>query len=429
MRLISRLSGILIFLSLITTIFAYFFYEDFLIIAGVFIWIASVLLFATLRQKKTLLIILFLSVIAFLISYINGFKIDFIKAFTVNQYLLILLIAVGFLKLIATPRKEKSDELPNGKKSFIKTYLSVHLFGAVINVSALLLVADKMYKKSALTPIQVVLLTRAFSSAAYWSPFFAAFAAAITYAPKLETYPILFFGISLSFLAFAVTYFDVKKDKKLNIDEFYGYPLSFETLYIPIILALFVLSTHYLYPLVKIVMLISTFALLMTFLILPVKKGFFEALKILKYHIIDDMPHMKAEISLFLVAGMFGILVGSILNGLHFSIPFEVFDYKVASILLLVFILLALIGIHPVITVSILGDFFSNANHTLLAMTFLMAWSTTVSTSPISGINLTITARYNCSAKEIFMLNIAYAFKMYVICVVLLFILSKYLNI
>lgn len=429
MIFISRFSGLLIFFSFITTVYSYFFQKEFLIVSGILAWSASALLFFTLKYKKILLILLVLSFFAFLFSYINGFKIDFIKAFTVNQYLLTLLIAVGFLKLIATPRKEKIQNLPKGKKSFIKTYLSVHLFGSVINISSLLLIADKMYKKSALNPAQIVLLTRAFASDAYWSPFFVAFAAAITYAPNLQTYTIISFGIFLAVIAFVITYFDVTKDKKFNIDEFNGYPLSLETLYLPIILAIFVLTTHYFYPTLEVIVLISTFSILMTFSILPLKKGFLESLNILKYHIIDELPKMKSEISLFLVAGLFGILIGSVLIGLNFTLPFEIFDYKIASILLLIFILLAFVGIHPIITIAIIGDFFVNANHTLLAMTFLMAWSTTVSTSPISGLNLTIVARYNCSAKEIFMLNIFYALKMYIVCVICLFILSKYLNI
>ena len=79
---------------------------------------------------------------------------------------------------------------------------------------------------------------------------------------------------------------------------------------------------------------------------------------------------MKSEISLFLVAGLFGIMAGGVLLGLNFKLPFEVFDYKAASILLFIFIVLGFVGIHPIISISILGDFFVNANHTLLAMTY-----------------------------------------------------------
>ena len=428
MQFLFKISGLLIFLSFLVTLYSYFFNNDLLIFAGILAWTSFLILFNSIKNKKMILILFILSLIAFLISYFNGFKIDFIKVFTVNQYLLTLLIAVGFLRLIATPKKDKLSSLPKGKQSFIKTYLGVHLFGSVINLSSLILVADKMYKKAPLTNSQIILLTRAFSSDAYWSPFFVAFAAAITYAPNLNTSIILLNGITLAFLAFLITYYEVIKNKEFNIDEFRGYPLSFDSLYLPFILAVLVLITNYIYPNIKVIVLISLYSILMSLFILPLKKGFNQAISKFKLHIIDELPKMKVEMALFLVAGMFGMAVSSILIGLNLKLPFEIFDWQIASILLLIFITLAFIGIHPIITIAIIGDFLSGVNHTLLALTFLMAWSTTVSTSPFSGLNLTIVARYNFDAKEIFKLNIFYAFKMYLICVLCLFVLSKYLG-
>ena len=428
MFFLSKLSGLLIFLSFLTTLYSYFFSENLLIIAGIFAWVSFLILFSSLKNKTIIIVLLILSVFAFCFSYFNGYKIDFVKVFTVNQYLLTLLIGVGFLRLIATPKKDKLTQFPIGKDSFIKTYFGVHLFGSVINLSSLILVADKMYKKSPLTNTQVVLLTRAFASDAYWSPFFVAFAAAITYAPKLDTSIILLNGIVLAFFAFLITYFEVVKNKEFKLDEFRGYPLSFESLYVPFILAILVLVTNYIYPNIKVIVLISFFSIVMTLLILPIKKGLSQSLIKFNKHIIEELPKMKLEMALFLVAGMFGISISSILIGLNLELPFEVFDWEIASILLLIFIMLAFIGIHPIITIAIIGDFLGGVNHTLLALTFLMAWSTTVSTSPFSGLNLTIVARYNFDAKEIFRLNIFYAFKMYLICVFCLFILSKYLG-
>lgn len=427
MIFVSKISGLLIFLSFITTLYSYFFQNDFLIVSGSLAWIAFLFLFISIKDKRIVLILLSLSLICFLVCLYFEYKINYIKIFTVNQYLLTLLIGVGFLRLIATPKKEKAA-LPKGKNAFIKTYLGVHLFGSVINLSSLILVADKMYKKAPLTSSQIVLLTRAFASDAYWSPFFVAFAAAITYAPKLDTSIIILNGIVLAFIAFLITYFEVIKNKEFNINDFYGYPLSFGTLYLPFLLAVLVLFTNYFYPQIKVIVLISFFSILMTFLILPLKKSIKDSIKILNSHILEELPKMKAELSLFLVAGMFGIIVSSILIGLNLSLPFSIFDWQIASILLLIFIILAFIGIHPIITISIIGDFLSGVNHTLLALTFLMAWSTTVSTSPFSGLNLTIVSRYNCNAKEIFKLNILYALKMYCICTICLFILSKYFN-
>ena len=428
MQFLFNISGLLIFLSFLVTLYSYFFNNDLLILSGILAWTSFLILFNSIKNKKMILILFILSLIAFLISYFNGFKIDFIKVFTVNQYLLTLLIAVGFLRLIATPKKDKLSSLPKGKQSFIKTYLGVHLFGSVINLSSLILVADKMYKKAPLTNSQIILLTRAFSSDAYWSPFFVAFAAAITYAPNLNTSIILLNGITLAFLAFLITYYEVIKNKEFKIDEFRGYPLSFDSLYLPFILAVVVLITNYIYPNIKVIVLISLYSILMSLFILPIKKGFNQAISKFQLHIIDELPKMKVEMALFLVAGMFGMAVSSILIGLNLKLPFEIFDWQIASILLLIFITLAFIGIHPIITIAIIGDFLSGVNHTLLALTFLMAWSTTVSTSPFSGLNLTIVARYNFDAKVIFKLNIFYAFKMYFICVLCLFVLSKYLG-
>ena len=199
------ISKILIFLSFLVTIYAYFFQNNMIILAGIFAWIAFLFLFSTLKNKILIIILLLFSLLAYIIVLVNNFEINFIKIFTVNQYLLTLLIGVGFLRLIAMPKKDKTSSLPKGKNSFIKTYLSVHLFGSVINLSSLILVADKMYKKAPLSKSQIILLTRAFSSDAYWSPFFVAFAAAITYAPKLNSSVIVINGIILAFIAFIIT--------------------------------------------------------------------------------------------------------------------------------------------------------------------------------------------------------------------------------
>ena len=426
MNSLIKFSGILIFLSFITSIYAYFFNKELVLFSGIIAWFALIILYVLLSNKKILNTLFMLSILAFAFSYYKGFDINFIKVFTVNQYLLSLLIGVGFLRLIASPKKDKSTTLPKGKQSFLKTYLGIHLFGSVINLSSLILVADKLYKKAPLSNSQVIVLTRAFSSDAYWSPFFVAFAAAITYAPNLSPSIILVNGLFLAFIAFVITYIELSNDKKFKLDDFKGYPVAFETLVLPFSLAFLVLLTNHYFPQVKVIVLIALFSLLLTLFVLPIKKGLTKSYNQLKIHLIDELPKMRLEMSLFLVAGMFGISISTILVGYDVSLPFETFDWIIASILLAIFIVLSMIGIHPIITIVIIGDFMSSVNHTLLAITFLMAWSTTVSTSPFSGLNMTIVSRYNFLAIDIFKLNISYALKMYIVCVLCLFILNKY---
>ena len=420
------ISGFLIFLSFIITVVAYFIENSFLIIAGLMSWVALLFLFKNVNGKSLLYKLLVLSFIAFVYSFYKNFNIDFEKVLSINQYLLTLLIAVGFLRLIATPKVIKIKELPKGKKSFLKTYLGVHLFGSVINLSSLIIVADKLYKNAKLTNLQIITLTRAFASDAYWSPFFVAFAAAITYAPNLSSIIILSMGLVLALIAFVVTFFEIKNDK--DLDEFRGYPIEFETLYIPLLLAGFVLCTSYYFPEIKVILLISIFSFLLTIVILPIKYSFKKSKDKLLNHINFELPKMKNELALFLIAGMFGVSISSVLLGLDLSLPFEQLNGYWASILLLIFVLLSFIGIHPIISIAVLGNWAEHLDHTLLASAFLMSWAIAVSTSPFSGLNLTMQARYELETKEVFRINLLYAIKMYFVCVIMLFTLSHYLG-
>lgn len=423
------LSGLLLFLSLVLTLVSYFFSKELFIFAGVSSWLSFLLLYITIKKRVLLNLLLLLSFFVFSYSFFNDYKINLEKVFTVNQYLLSLLIAVGFLRLVSTPKTSKIKNLPQGENSFIKTYLGVHLFGSVINLSSLILVADKMYKYGNLSKLQVILLTRAFSSDAYWSPFFVAFAAASTYAPNLEASTIIPLGMLLALFSFSFTYLEITNKLKYDLKEFRGYPVDFETLYIPIILALLVIITKYFYEDLKVIVLISLFSIIITISLILIKKGFTKAFNEIYSHIENDLPLMKMELGLFLVAGMFGVSISSILVGYEVSFPFSTFNSFSASFLLLIFILLSFVGIHPIISIAVIGNWVDNFNHTLLAMTFLMAWATAVSTSPFSGLNLTIQARYNLKALDLLKLNSIYALKMYCIGVVILHLLGFILEV
>jgi len=420
-----KIAGLLIFLSFIATNYIYFSKYSSLLIPGVLSWIAFIVLFSSLAKKKLLLVLLILSLANFIFLFINGIKIDFTRVLSVNQYLLTLLIGVSFLRLITIPKIDKINKKQEGKRSFLNTYLGVHLFGSVINLSSLVIVADKLYNKSHLSKLQILVLTRAFSSDAFWSPFFVAFAAALTYVPNFDKSTIIVNGVCLAFIAFCITYLDTKK--AYDMDKFLGYPLNLETLYIPVLLALMVLISHYYDEKLKIIILLSSFSFFLTFIILSIKQNMIKSTFLIKDFILFELPKMKMELSLFLVAGMFGISISSILTAFGVSLPFDDFRWIEASFLLLVFILLSFVGIHPIITIAIIGDIINQYNHTLIAATFLIAWSITVSTSPFSGLNLTMQSRYNIKAKEIFVLNLPYSIKMYFISVLVLFILDKFI--
>lgn len=429
-----KLAGFLIFISFLTTLYSYFFNNSFLVSSSLLLWASMIFLFMKIKNKKVVLTLIFLSSILFLICYIKDFSVDLKKVFSINQYLITLLIGVGFLRLMLNPKKEdisKDTHNSKGKSGFLKTYLSLHLFGSMINISALLLIADNLYKKTKqLSNLQVLLLTRAFSSDAYWSPFFVSFGVAITFASNLNIVYTSLSGLALALFTFIITYFDINNTQaKKELEEFKGYPLNFSNLVLPFTLAFFVVLIHHFYSDIKIIVLIALLAFILSIVVLPIKDGFTKTFHKYQTHIFTELPNMRSEISLFLAAGMFGVSVSSILSAIGFSLPFNYFDYKIASLVLLLFIVLSFIGIHPIIAISILGHMMAEFNQTLVAITFLMAWGLTVSTSPFSGVNLTLHSRYSVDLKEVMRLNFSFMVKMYLFCVVLLFIVSKSLGI
>ncbi|MBL0708069.1 MAG: tellurium resistance protein TerC [Sulfurimonas sp.] len=424
-----KLSGVLIFLSVLLTLYSYFLEPSYLVYAGLLLWCSFFILFRTLEKKKIVVFLFVFSILAFFISFINGYSIDIRKIFTINQNLITLLICVSFLRLIIAPEYDNT-KMPKGKRSFFATYFNLYLFSSVLNISSLVLVADKLYKKSPLSKLEIILLTRSFASNAYWSPFFVSFAVVLTYAPDLNTSIVMLNGILFSLIAYLLTYYEVTKNKELKIDQFIGYPLSLNNLLLPSFLAFLVLVTNYFYPNIKVIVLISLFSLLLPLFVTIFTNNYLKSIEKIRSHILIELPKMKSEISLFLVAGMFGVSVSSILSGLDISLPFasSSFDWASASVLLLAFIFLGFVGIHPIISISIIGSYITQVDHTLLAVTFLMGWATNVSTSPFSGLNLTMASKYSVDTKEIFRLNILYSLKIYLMSIASLYILSKYLN-
>lgn len=402
-----KISRILILLSSFLTFYAYFFDNSYLLYASLLFWVSFGIFFKDLKGKKLLLWLLFLGFISLGVSFVYGFSMDIKKLLSINQYLLVLLVCVGFLRLIAIPKEENSHKLPVGKGAFLKTYFGIHLFGSVINLSSLIIVADRLSKIKKLDKMQIITLTRSFASDAFWSPFFVAFGAAITYAPNLSLSTVLVNGLALALFSFLFTYKEFK-GKKHNLKAFQGYPISFETLYIPVLLAILAIVTNYFFKDLKIIVLISIYSLFLVVVILPIKKGLKGGFEHFLLHVTDELPNMKSEISLFLVAGFFGMAISFLLAGFGASLPFEVFDWRVASLLLVLFLALGFIGIHPIITLAMIGDLLYNANNTLLAVSFLIAWSLNVSASPFSGLNLTISARYGVNSVEVLKSNLPY---------------------
>ena len=73
----------------------------------------------------------------------QGVAIDPFRVLAQNQLIISMMAAVTLLRLLNTPFDETGKDLPTGKSAYLKSMLGVHLFGAVINISALVIMADR----------------------------------------------------------------------------------------------------------------------------------------------------------------------------------------------------------------------------------------------------------------------------------------------
>jgi hypothetical protein len=333
-----------------------------------------------------------------------------------------MLAAVSFLRLIAEPDSGEKSALPTGIRGFFRTLFGVHFFGAVINLSSVLIVGDRLSQKKTLSHFKGLTLSRGFSLAALWSPFFAAMGIALTHAPGASLVELSTHGFPIALIGLLISMVGLRTAQKIT--PFEGYPWNFSSLWLPALLAVAIVITHTIYPAISILTLISLFALSITFAKLTLNKQksclSFLPKDFIPYH----LPRISGELALFMAAGVLAVGISALLDAHEYTIPLSQLHANEASLLLLGIVILALCGIHPIISISAAGSILVPITEdlNLLGITFLMGWSLGVTASPLSAIHLTMQSRYGLSARRLLLSNLPYVGLMLMINIVALHI-------
>lgn len=395
-------------------------------------WVAGLALFAglPLKQRGVIGLLLLGGVLAWWGASHYGMALDWQRAIGMNQSLIALLIGVNFLRLVALPSVDQQESLPVGRAAFERTWFGLLLFGAVINLSVVLIFGDRLNRAKPLDKAQYIVLTRAFPSAAFWSPLFAAFAAALVYAPQASLAWVWAAGMPMALAAWALSRWQLQRDASIELSGFQGYPVHFQALFLPVLLAAMVLTGHAYLPQVPVIILIAASALLLVFLILTTRHGPANALRRMLEHSLHHLPAMYGELILFLAAGVFGSGLAALVTGAEVNLNITALNGAMAAMVLGLMLLAAVLGAHPVISMAVVGAWLASVpvNHSLLAVTFLMAWSIGVSVSPLSGMNLALQGRYRVSGRQLFAWNKGYALGMWAIGSVILVLLDQVLT-
>ncbi|MDJ0738381.1 MAG: hypothetical protein QNJ91_01610 [Gammaproteobacteria bacterium] len=363
--------------------------------AGAAFWLAGLALAARVRGLQRLQTLLMLAVGAagLVFAAAHGGTAQLGKALTTNQALLAMLAAVSFLRLISLPEAAAGEPDPHGPRALWRTLLGVHLFGSVINLSAVMILGDRQSRQAPLTPLQATVLSRGFSLAALWSPFFAAMGVALSNAPGAQLPVLSLVGLPLAALGLATSAWSLRRHAAVG--DYVGYPMHFAALWIPGLLALLVLAAHAVWHALPILTLIAGLSLALTLAVLAARHGA-AAPGRLRAHVADGLPGMSGELALFLAAGVLAAGIASAVASVGLAIDLDGFDAAAASVLLLSMVALAVAGVHPVISIAtahgLLAPLAPDPN--LLGITYLMTWAAGVAWSPLSGMHLAIQGRF-----------------------------------
>jgi len=425
MRWRKPLAGILIFFMILVTILDGFSllssFQRPLWIAGMAGWASAFLLVADtpgiLRIQLGVIIGVGLGLGMYAMSL--GGTVDPDSIIAGNTGLLSMIAAVGFLRLVALPVTETSEHLPVGPRAYLQTLVGLNLSSAIINISAPILIGDRIHRKRPLQRFTSQSMTRVFCGAASWSPFFGAMAVVLTNLVDAKLSWIILAGLPFTIIGVLVVYIEAKLRYRDEMEEFVGYPMHAGALGIPLLLLVSVALARWLLPTVPVLVIISVCALAITLAVLSIRGNPLSSLTQTGGYITEGLPRIVNELTLFLSAGLIAAGMSAMIKLGVVPVPFDTFDAGIASRVLGIMLLSAALGIHPVILISSFTPMLLtlDPDPNLLAITYLLAWNLGTGSSPLSGTHLVFQGRYDIPSWKGATWNWPYAAFMYAVAV------------
>jgi len=394
--------------------------------AALLAWIALALLWPGIGRRQQLQVLMFIAagLAAFAWGASRGAPLRLDRLLGQNQPILSMLAAVTMLRLLNRPPREDEPELPRGQGAYVQSMLGVHAFGSIINISAIIIMADRLARVRPLGFNQTQLFSRAFSAVAFYSPFIGGVALALSYTPGSSPVVMMLFGFPLAAAAFVLLYWYAASGRAEGIRTFRGYPLHPDDLKVPLTLGAGVLIAATVMPGYSVLALITMVTPVVVMAVLVKRRGVRGLLPALSEYVRERAPQMGSELALFLGAGVLAAGVVAAASGSGEWTLFPRFDALHASLLLLAFIVTSLVCIHPAVLVGITAALVETTglDPTLLATTFAMGWGLGCAVNPLSGVNVVLATRYGANNWRIARSNIAYSATLYPVAAGLLYL-------
>ncbi|MBY5931082.1 MULTISPECIES: hypothetical protein [Halomonas] len=332
-----------------------------------------------------------------------------------NAFVVAMLTGVSFIALIGRPpTREPTSQPVTGRRGLIGTWLGVHLLGGILNLSTVFMVGDRLERRGPLSEPQLLGLNRGLSSAALWSPFFAAMGVVLSLAPSLQYTTLLSVGLPLAFAG--GLYSVIELSRRFDVSTVPGFSLSPASLLMPAVIAALVMLFHFVVTPSLTIVSIITFLMPLLAIVTNLARGLSVARERMVRHFHYRLPGMRGEITLFLCAGLLtkglSVLVDAATAG-NWTL-FPEFGALAAASSYLAIVISAIAGLHPIIGVSVLASMLEldGPHQTLFGFVALASWAVGTSVGPLSGINLSLQGRYGVSGYRMMRHNLRYALVM-----------------
>ena len=395
--------------------------------AGLAAWVAAALLIGTISTSQQMQIgFLFVAgVVALLVAVYLGGQPDWLRLLDANGNLLTMIVAISFLRLVTiTPSADAT--LPVGIGAYRRTMFGVGLFGSFINMSAPILIVDRLAQLGPVPRITAQSVTRVFSGCSAWSPFFGGMAVVLTYIPNAELVFLMLACLPFALMGFLLVNLESTVRYREQIKRFQGYPMSLSNLWVPVLLAAFVFVGRLLIPDVPILLVIALAAVSVTVLVLLVRYGFAQSGERLGSHVSNGLTAMGGELLLFSCAGVLAVGLAALVDVGSVALPIASYTAWTAIAVLGVILLASMCGVHPVISIAALTPILMPIDPPphLLAVTFLLGWSMGTCSSPLSGTHIIFQGRYGIPAVKAAVWNWPFAFVMYGVAMMILHVVE-----
>ena len=394
--------------------------------AAVLAWVALALLWPGIGRRQQLQALVFIAagLAAFLWGAGRGAPLRVDSLLGQNQPILSMLASVTLLRLLNRPPRTNEPELPRGLGAYLQSMFGVHAFGSVINISAVIIMCDRLTRVRPLGFNQAQLFSRAFSAVAFYSPFIGGVALALSYTPGSNPLVMMLFGLPLAAAAFLLLYWFASSGRDGDVDGFRGYPLHPRDLKVPLTLGAGVLIASVALPGYSVLALITMVTPAVVVGVVLKRSGMRGLRPAFAEYVRERAPQMGGELALFLGAGVLAAGVVAAAAGAGDWMIFPRLDAFHASLLVLACIVTSLVCIHPAVLVGVTVALVETieVDPTLLATAFAMGWGLGCAVNPLSGVNVVLATRYSADNWRIARSNVAFSAALYVVAVGLLYL-------